>query len=268
GGEFRLQGVTKGKYAVVARTDEGVEGYSDPVYCEVDESDVNGIEIRIRQGGTMSGVVVIEGTNDPKVLAKLSTIQLSFSTKTEGFNGSGTSTKVGSDGSFVVGGLRPGKVTIYPYTRTITPLNFTLLRLEHDGEVQPDGITIGPGEKVANVRVVVGDNALKIHGEVKIVNGTLPKNMRLYLRANRTQQQPMGRSFTAEVDPLGRFILENLSAGEYELHVAPILTPGDPIDPHIQSAFSMAAGQKVIVSGDDQPAITITVDLNQQEGKQ
>ncbi|MBO0723561.1 MAG: carboxypeptidase regulatory-like domain-containing protein, partial [Blastocatellia bacterium] len=40
GGEFRLQGVTKGKYAVVARTDEGVEGYSDPVYCEVDESDV------------------------------------------------------------------------------------------------------------------------------------------------------------------------------------------------------------------------------------
>ncbi|MBO0800513.1 MAG: hypothetical protein J2P31_16970, partial [Blastocatellia bacterium] len=204
----------------------------------------------------------------PKGLAKLSSIQLSFSYRMEGSNVPGTSVKVGPDGSFVARGLRPGKATVYPFSLGFSPLEFTLLRLEHDGELQPDGITIGPVENITNVRVVLGYNALKIRGEVKIVNGTLPKNLRLYVRATRTVQQPMARYIPdAEVDQLGRFIMENLSAGEYELHVGPVPTPGSPIDPRIMRAFSQA-GQKVTVSGDNQPAITITVDLNQQEGNQ
>jgi hypothetical protein len=270
-GEFRLQGAAKGKYAVFAQPGQGDDFYSEPAHCDVIDSDVHGVEVRIKQGSTLSGVVVIEGTNDPAIFAKLTQHQFYFSSRSEGLSGSGPGpVKVGQDGSFIVRGLRPGKVSVSPFIRSYSSMNeFTLLRLEHNGAPQPEGITIGPGENITNVRIVVIHTILKIRGEVKVVNGSLPRNLRLYVNARRTQEQPMARGMqNGEVDQGGRFVIENLAPGEYELQLNPGAFPGSaPPDPRLSRAIKQAI-QRVMVSNGNQPPITITIDLSQQEGNQ
>jgi Carboxypeptidase regulatory-like domain len=269
-GEFRLQGAVNGKYAIFARGNQGEDFYSEPASCDVVDSDVYGVEVRIKQGSALSGVVVIEGSTDPALLANLPQLQLYFYSRSEGASGPGPgAVKVGSDGSFVVKGLSPGKVLVSPYFRTDGLMNqFVLLRLEHNGATQPEGITIGPGEDISNVRVVVAHSVHKIRGEVKIVNGTLPRNLRLFVNARHLTEQMMERGLRrGEVDQGGRFVIENLASGEYELWVSPQLSPGVPQPEQLSRAISQVK-QKVVVSNNNQPSITFTIDLGQQEGNQ
>jgi Carboxypeptidase regulatory-like domain len=272
-GEFRLQGAAKGKYAVFAQAGQGDDFYSEPAHCDVIDSDVHGVEVRIKQGSALSGVVVIEGTNDPAIFAKLTQLQFYFyfSSRSEGVSGSGPGpVKVGPDGSFVVRGLRPGKVSLSPSIRSYGSMNeFTLLRLEHNGAPQPEGITIGPGENITNVRIVVFHGILKIRGEVKVVNGSLPRNLRLFVNARRTQEQTMMRGMqNGEVDQGGRFVIENLAPGEYELQLSPGAFPGSASPDARLSRAIKQYKQRVMVSNGNQPPITITIDLSQQEGNQ
>ncbi len=272
-GEFRLQGIVKGKYAIFARGNQGDDFYSEPASCDVVDSDAHGIEVRIKQGSTLSGSVVIEGANDPAVLAKLSHLQLYFYSRSEGASGPGPgAVKVGPDGSFVVKGLNPGKVLVSPYFRTDGLMSqFTMLRLEHNGASHPEGITVGPGENLSNVRVVLIHSIYEIRGEVKIVNGTLPRNLRMYVNARHLAEQIQGRYLPrGEVDQGGRFVIGNLGSGEYELHVTPQFYPGVS-QPDAQARLSRAfsqAKQKVVVSNNNQTSITFMIDLGQQEGNQ
>src|SRR5262249_33108027 len=115
-GEFRLIGVLPGKYGVFAGSQGGTDFVSDPVMCEIGESDVHGIEIKVRQGGSISGVVVIEGTSDPKTLSLFS--QLGLRVYMRPSQGAppppmmGGFTRVNADGSFQIRGLQQGKAQI------------------------------------------------------------------------------------------------------------------------------------------------------------
>src|SRR5215470_11537454 len=72
-GEFRLTRMVPGKYSLLVRS--GSDS-SEPVILNVEE-DVDGVEIKVRRGGaSISGVAVIEGTNDQKILSKLSEVNL------------------------------------------------------------------------------------------------------------------------------------------------------------------------------------------------
>src|SRR5262245_24513125 len=75
-GEFLLATNYPGKYAISARGGAESDLFSEPVICDASEGDVDGVEVKVRQGASISGVVVIEGSNDPSVLSKLSLIQL------------------------------------------------------------------------------------------------------------------------------------------------------------------------------------------------
>src|SRR4030095_14731016 len=70
-GEFSLKNMSPGKYALIASADGESEFFSKTVVCDSRDGDVNGVEIKVRRGGSISGVVVIEGTKDPKALAIL-----------------------------------------------------------------------------------------------------------------------------------------------------------------------------------------------------
>lgn len=267
-GEFRLTGVIKGKYAVVGRGEPGDDVYGEPAFFEVSESDVSGVEVRVTQGSTLSGVVVIEGTNDPKVKAKLSNLQLYINTQSDGFNGLGSgAVKVGPDGSFIAKGLPPGKLSLTLVNGPYNSMNeLSLLRLERNGSPQPEGIAVNPGENIANVRVVLAQSILMVRGEVKVVNGALPKNIQLYASMHLLGEQNLGRiGRIGEVDQVGRFIVENLLPGEYELQL--FSRSSGPVDPRLSQAISRTR-ERVVVASDNQPSLTLTVDLTQPEGNQ
>ena len=154
-GEFRLKGMAPGKYRLIARPESENEFFSEPMTCDLSEGDVGGVEIKVRRGGSLSGVVVIEGTNDPKALAKLPELYIFLNVESSGSDAQRfDNPKINDDGSFQVRGLPQSYVHIQ-FDPKSNGHDFSLARIEHNGEVVRDEIRAGPGRHVTGVRVVL-----------------------------------------------------------------------------------------------------------------
>lgn len=271
-GEFHLSSVIPGKYGVFAMGDEKSVFYSDPVPFEVTNGDVKGIEVSVKRGGSVSGVVVIEGTSDPAVLAKLPQIVIGASSRSGNNNfipQRATAIKVTPDGSFRLLGLRPGKVQFY-----LQPIQgdrkFIVLRAERGGAPQPEGIELGPGEQLNNVRVIIGYANAVIRGQVKIVGGVLPESV--LLRAFVTRPDParssgaMSMGASAEVDVRGQFVLQGLMPGQYEVRLMPMFRT-QPKDGEQRLRLKLSQLKQMINIGPGETQATFTIDLGQEENK-
>ena len=160
-GEFRVIGLIPGKYGInarsqmplatpmPARSQDDDNLICDETRVEITDSDLRGVEIKCRPGGSVSGVVAIEGTNDPKILSRLSQINLIISTS--GGLPLGPPISVGANGSFQVRGLARGRLVIGLISRE--DLNLRLSRIELNGAPR-ESIEINPGEHITGLRVV------------------------------------------------------------------------------------------------------------------
>jgi hypothetical protein len=259
-GAFRFFGLAPGKYAlfVPSRLNDGF--ISEPVIFDISDGDVTGIEIKVRRGAaSISGIVVIEGTNDTKVLAKLSQIRLYASVHLDDpklvssvemnpFN-------VNADGSFRISGLPAGKAWINRWSQSE---DLPIARTERNGAVVRNGIKLADGEQVTGVRVVLLYSALTIRGEMKVTGGTLPAGCRFWIHALGTGQNAE-YSRSAEIDARGQFAIENLAPGAYAIRVS-----NDHPDPEIRQRFS-SVRKIVFVGNDNQQPFTFEVDLSRKE---
>jgi hypothetical protein len=155
-GEFRFEGVLPGKHAILANPDQENGVVSEIEICEVRDSDLRGVEVKIRPGNTISGRVVIEGTSDPAILANITQIRLAFSTRSAELEVPVKSwVMINPEGGFRIRAIKPGNIDI----QIMTGLRgFSILRYERDGTpvLPQEGLAIAPGEKISNLRVVVG----------------------------------------------------------------------------------------------------------------
>jgi hypothetical protein len=265
-GEFRLNGLTPGKYAASAYFQGERENYSDLVRFEISEDNMTGLEIRIHRGASLSGTVVIEGATDPAALAKLPQLRLYAFTETQELSAPGSSEiRIGPQGSFRTGGLQPGKVHFSLMTYN-GPKGFLLARVERDGIPQPDGIEAGAGEQINGIRVVIVYGTATVRGQVKVIDGAFPEGMRMTVWTRRlgftewnTFVEPVN------VDARGRFTVDGLAPGEYEfsLHMIPtrlgvVAQPNKPVN------------KTVTITGNGKQEVTIELRLNasSQEKKQ
>jgi len=266
-GEFQIQGVPSGKYAVYAHTLPKKELFSDPLVFEIADGGIRDVELKLHRGGSISGVVVIEGPKDSAVNAMLSKLQIS------GYQGlekpsvqHGDPTNLNADGSFHIKGLQSGKVRL---SLVVNPKlgGFLVKRIERDGVPQSDGIEISPGENLSNVRVIVEHGNLTLRGEVKIVGGNLPPTRWIIANATRLNESPP-RTCAVNVDSRGQFIFENLLPGEYEVRLVGLnYQPGEPGDKNLGKLIS-SVRQKVSLGGANHAPITLTLDLSRKEGDQ
>jgi protocatechuate 3,4-dioxygenase beta subunit len=266
-GEFRIFGVLPGKHAILARPGEPNGGFiSDPVIVDIDENMVTGVEVRVRQGASISGVVVIEGTSDPKVRAKLPQIGLAAVVRPAGqgpqFPSRGF-VRVDASGSFRLSGLQPGKAAI-SITQSSDTRGFVITRIERNGAPVDNGIEVEAGEQVTDVRVILVYGSLTIRGELRVVGGALPSGCRFFAAARRVDQaaqNPPG----GEIDTRGQFVIENLPPGEYEIRIVPLSPDGQPLSQEIRRLISSVKG-RVVLSGGGAPSIVLTLDLSRKEG--
>jgi hypothetical protein len=258
-GEFRIEGLTPGRYGVLVEHRNASEWYSEAVRFEVTDKDVGGLEIKLHRGATLSGVAVLEGTDDPTVLAGLSQMQLvgTVNARAELGESRYSISEIGADGSFNFKGLRPGNLEIYLAGKMRK--GFTLLRVERDGvEQQRERFKVAAGEHVTGVRVVLGYGTGVVRGQVEAPGGKLPDNVRFYIQAEPAHGG--GRNvYSAESDARGRFIIENMVAGEYELTISPsyygeVAAPARPL--------VMPAKQTVTVTNTAETEATFVLDLN------
>ncbi|MDX6695078.1 MAG: hypothetical protein QOF02_2681 [Blastocatellia bacterium] len=258
-GNFRFDGLVPGRYAAFAANfEQQTEDYNVPVPFEINEGDATGVVIKLRRGASISGMVVIEGASDRSVLAKISQLRIVAYQESEELSAPsyGQGRLVGADGSFTISGLSPGKVRLmlggWP-----PPKGFSLLRVERDGVEQRAGIMeVAAGSQLTGVRIVVEHGTGVVRGQVQVENGELPEGTRLYVSARRPGQSEPSLP-GAEVDARGRFVMEGLPPGEYQLRLAGRLGMGGQHLPPVT--------QNVTVTNAVETEVTLTLNFSAKD---
>jgi hypothetical protein len=252
-GEFRIDSVTPGSYAVVLANQPGTELRADPVPFEVVDKDVSGLVVTASQGQSISGSVFIENATDKNSYAKLMESRLSAFVRVRGsIPGPAGDSALNSDGTFRIGGLAPGRANFFLSNRERgqAPL-FTVLRVELNGVVQPGGIEIKNGEDVNGVRVVVSYGSATIRGQVKFQNGELPDTARAYVWLKKVGDTQSSNSRPTNLDARGHFLMEGVPAGSYEVNV----------NTNLPGRRTVTAKQLITVAEGASADVEITVDL-------
>jgi hypothetical protein len=251
-GSFLIDNLPPGSYAVSVLSSSSSSYYGASDTFAVRDADVSDIEVRIHRGSTISGNVIVEGTNDRSVLARLSGSQLQAYTFAEGNSvGAVTYSDINAaDGSFQIGPLRPGKLTIALSSadRNLTP-EFALLAIEQNGIDRGQGIQIREGENISGLRLVVGYGSGVIRGTVRVEGGTLPAGT--YMDAAYVR---LGSSLTighTRMDARGQFVFERVPPGNYEVGVNAYLPTGP-----------VSARRAVVTSNGVATEVTITLNMS------
>jgi hypothetical protein len=251
-GEFQLERLTPGRYVVFTSPENAGEWYGESAPFFVDRADVSGLEVRIKRGASLSGSVRVEGTSDRAKLARLiPQIRLDVSYEQRGGPAAANYQRPvspGPDGTFRVGGLRPGVVRLGTGWPPVKGL--TLLRVEYEGADRSHGIEVGEGAQVAGVVAVYAYGDGSVRGQVNVLNGPLPPQTSLAVFVLRPGAGLHFEGRPADVDARGRFTVGGLPSGDYEL-VVRALRPG---------MRPLEVRQHVTVPEDGETAVTLTLD--------
>ncbi|HMV84234.1 MAG TPA: carboxypeptidase regulatory-like domain-containing protein [Blastocatellia bacterium] len=270
-GEFHFNGLQPGQYSIqmtpmfAGLTGAPSEHYAEALTFEVTAGDVGGLELRAKRGASLSGVAVLEAAPDQKGASKLGQLMLAASVMPTGENPgeqsvastmSGMSmAKLNADGSFRITGLSPGKALLRPFgIGGATPV---VKRMERNGVEMREGIEIKAGEAVTGVKIVLAYANGAIRGQVNITGGQLPAGMRILATAMNANAAPTEQGESAEVDGKGRFLIEGLLDGDYEVS-AQVLSD--------QEGFNQIAPARQIVrvANGAEGQVTLTLDLSKK----
>ena len=253
-GEFRIESIVPGKYVALVVAGEGSELYADPAPFEITDKDVEGIEIKVHRGASISGAVVIEGLSEQEAAAKFSEINLRaiVPTAVRMFRYSGS--KVNPDGSFRITGVQSGKAQIS--INYSTPKGISFLRVERDGVEQREGIEITASESVSGVKVIMVYGTGVIRGQVKVEGGDMPTFLQIVASSRPAAEGSPPIHKYGEIDARGRFVIEGLTSGEYvlNLHGGSFDLPGG------KPLRMKAEKQTVVVTNGAETEVTIVLE--------
>jgi hypothetical protein len=260
-GEFRLENLAPGKYAVMIFPQQGTDVHADPVTFDIIDQDVEGLVVKTSRGASLSGTVVLENTDDKTVLARLLQLWINGYVQTQDPGGSvGHSVAINPDGSFSLVGLDAGTAHLSLGARQDRSVlkGFVVVRTEVGGVSQPSGIQVNAGDQVTGVRLIVHYGNATVYGVVNLINGTLPPGARIFVQVSRAGEvTPIGQS--PQVDARGHFLMEGLPGGTYDF-TAVVYNPAAGRTPPLRTK------QQAVVADGATTNITITVDLSPGSG--
>lgn len=229
-GEFRFESLGPGAYEVESQSARGDRTfYTDPLSFEVGSANVQKLELKAHAGASITGVVVVENTDGAAALDSLAFIDLQASvTDAQMKPYSSRYAGVASDGSFRMGGFKPGTAKIGADSDgaqkfSFDDQHFAVRRVDRNGVEQHDGIDIQPNEQITGVRVILVRANCVIRGHVTIQGGALPidesmrRPMTLWAVARSPNVPGSYRDPNCVVDAKGDFVIENLVPGYYEV---------------------------------------------------
>lgn len=268
-GEFRAEGITPGHYALIITLESSQPSdaaapkvYAAPAPFEILDSDVTNLEIKAQRSLTISGVVVPEGVTDPNIVARLSklTIRCNFNPGPNEIRtyGGGAVSRVNSDGSFSIDGVRPGKVSLQVLGAQAE--GFTMTRVEHDGVVQSREIDLLPVTHISGFKIYVAFGASLVRGQIKIVGGALPNNVLIFVSLMR---QGEGTRLSGQADSRGRFVIKNVPVGNYDA-VMILASPGSDLP----RGLPRQQRQPIVVADGVDTEVVFTLDLTPKDGPQ
>jgi protocatechuate 3,4-dioxygenase beta subunit len=257
-GEFRFESLSPGKYGVFFEPPPESAWRADTVRFEVIDQDITGLIVKTSTGASVSGVVVLEGTDEKAAHTNLRKIYLfanAFEDNVSG--GDSQASRIEADGSFRIHALKGGLLRFSISTEG----RFQIVRVERDGIVYSKGMRIKDGEQVYGVRVILNYGSGTVRGIFKLEGGTLPQNavMHVSLRRLGEDQDSPAPSASSQVDARGQFFMEGLIPGTYEMIAAVyVIGPGGPVP---LGPFR-STKQQVVVTDGGVTNVTVTVNLD------
>jgi protocatechuate 3,4-dioxygenase beta subunit len=254
-GEFRLDSISPGSYKIEVQSMGAFTGasefYADPVNIEVQSTNVDKLDIKVHLGASISGAVVIENADAPATFDGPTPFMLMAVPDARTTPGQSGMARVAADGTFRIGGLKAGKIDIRSIPYGVQ--RFSVVRIEHNGAQQSDGITVQQNEQITGVRVVVAQTNCVIVGHVAIQGGTLSPDSEISVWARPLKgTSDSYRSFA--VDPKGNFVIENLAPGDYEVEVSVNLQ-------NSEGGRRLSAKQDVTVNAGGKAEVNLTLNL-------
>lgn len=248
-GEFKVENLSPGKYAVYSQPPANSDWHSEAVEFEVTDRDVEGLLIKTSKGASVSGVVILEGIDDPKVRANLLESRIVGHIADSYTGRVAPYANINPNGSFRINGLAAGRLMLH----LKTPERLRVIRLERDGIPQPGGVEIKEREQVRGLRVVVGNANGAIRGVVTLPTGfELPATARILVVVRKTEENIAA---SVGLDARGHFHIENLIPGTYEIRVMTV--HGPPSQPPLLPTVR----QTVEVTNGAETAVTITLQM-------
>ena len=262
-GEFRFESVAPGSYRFEATSVGALAGaggsqfYADAVVFDVQSANVDKLVIKVHRGSSISGVVVLESADAAQdTLDRIGQLMLMATVIDEQTKSySSGNCVVAADGSFRLGGLKAGKVTIRPFAMSARPTG--LLRIERDGVELQSALELQPNEEITGLRVILAPATCMIRGRVTIQGGALPPGANLSARAHSMNTDPSGvfGNESVDVNSNGTFVIENLAPGSYQVEVSAAL-------PARQGVRSVSVKQTIVVTNSRPAEVDLVLDLS------
>jgi hypothetical protein len=258
-GEFRLENMPPGKYAVFLAAQPDTELRSDPTVFEVVDQDVSDLLVKTTKGGaSVSGNIVLANTEDRTAFDRL--MQLRIQGYVQKVSGGAVGPNYGhyatinADGSFRLSGLEPGSLyfSLGAQDRSFMK-GFTISRIERDGVVEPRTIEIKNGDQISGVRLVISYGNSIVRGVIKVENGELPTGARFSIRVTKEGETNTNRQ-PPQVDSRGHFIIEGLPGGLYYFEASVYI-------PNSVTGLRRPLRQQVNVVDGASTEVTLTVDM-------
>jgi hypothetical protein len=220
-GEFKIENLPPGKYAVYSEPPADSDWQSEFTQFEITDRDVEGLVIKTSRGASVSGVVILEGTDDAKVRASLLASRIVGQIIGGYIGRPSSSSTINANGSFRINGLAAGRLMLYLQPRE----SFRIIRLERDGMITRD-VEIKEHEQITGLRLIVGHANGSISGLIKPpTDFELPATARLQVFVSRTEDLSTGSNISpVDADARGHFRVDGLMAGTYEIVVGAFIT--------------------------------------------
>jgi hypothetical protein len=253
-GEFRLENVLPGKYAVFIAA-EGNAMRGDSVSFEVVDRDIADLVIKAGKAASVSGVVVFEGVEETTIKPNTLLLHAWSQSNEERFSGTRPQ-PLNPDGSFTISGLRKGFAGFSLTSRDSNDTRVALVRIERDGVVQPQGFPIKDGEQVTGLRLIARYLTGAIQGQIKVENDEPLPSSQISVWINSIDSSRPGEynasgGSSTELDSRKRFVVRGLAPGMYEVNAA-------VFEPNRQDT-TRTYKQQVMVADNTVSEVTITI---------
>ena len=256
-GEFRLENIPPGKYSVLLMAQGDNELRADYLEFQLSDQDVSGLVVRTTRGASISGFVQVEGTNDPAILAKVRQLRI-FAWVQGGRGGGARPSLVAADGGFRISPLPAGIVNFeFAAMNYGQETGLILSRIERDGVAVPRGsFDIKAGEQVSGVRLVLSYGSGSVRGIVNFENGPPAPGTRFLVRLSKPGDND-ARLPQKEADARGRFMIEGVPPGAYDLSVIAVNSSS--------RERASSATQSITVADNATTEVVISLDLARRQ---
>ena len=234
-GSFELRGVPRGSYLLVAEK-QIQSGSAESMWgqksVQVGDADVRNVEVAVSRGVEVSGRILVDGKANVDLTLLTGVLQPEQPSPMRSFTPYVENASVKQDGSFVFQDVPEGKYRIDFFR---IPAGFYLKSGRAPGVLEL-GVTVNRSQSVQALELALSSGVARLEGTVTKEQQPCPGTAVVLVPNSERRSQPRYYRQTFS-DRQGRFALQNIIPGDYEVFAWQDVERGRYLDPDFLGQF-------------------------------